>query len=674
MKGRNLLKKFTGAVQKTTDRAYDAVATGAVGRVFSAYPETNRALSETAVARKWRARRIKNRGTTLRRGMAQAMDHSPVRGAFRRALDGACRYSLRTVGLFFLTMGAYYGIVEWLISGVWRGGEANAAALFASLSMLIIGVMLSCSTTAIGYALARGMLTGWFLRSVLGLSEDALTDIPKEGRQSLVLSIPTGMVAGALCALVGPLALGIALLLAFLALLLFSLPEAGVMLLILYVPFGGFLPHNTFFLTAAALLIGAGYICRLMRGTRTFRLEIQDLAVLALLLSTLLLAVSAGGDVRTGVLTSVLLIALYFPAVNMLSTPRWLSRCRWMLIGSATGASLVAILQFVLAFAASLQSVTVVSVWELSDAVRAGFADHTTFAYFTVLAFPFALYGFARERTRHRMLAGLACVSIAVAGALTLVQSAWVALAAELVVLCLVRAKRIVPYMLSLIVISPGVIALLPQSWRARLGYVMLEHSDLSFARVRTTGEFLSRVYFEKGEGFFGLGRGLTRLFFGLGRGGVEAVGVLYTSLTAEELTGNFSFWSVSLAEGGILGVLLPCALFFLFLQNCFSTVRRARDIDDHVLAVVGIILVAGVLVFSLFRYTWYDPAALLVFFLFIALITADSRYHRMREMPSEEIEQNDAHANLDYRLTAAPKKERKEKRVRRKRVKGGRR
>ncbi len=671
MKGKKLARGFTHAVQKTTDRAYSAVADGAIGRVFSAYPETNRALSETALARRWRARRARSRGTTLRRGIAQAMDHSSVRATFRRALDGACRYSLRSVGLFFLTMGAYYGIVGWLVSGVWQGGTPNAAALFAALSMLIVGVMLSCSATSVGYALARGVLTGWFLRGVLGLSEDALADIPREGRQSFVLPVPLGMFAGALSALIGPAMLGVTVLLAFLALLIFSLPEAGMMLLILYAPFGGFVPYNTLWLTLAAMLVGAGYICRLMRGTRTFRLEIQDLAVLALLVSTLLLAVSAGGDAKTGVLTAVLLISVYFPAVNMLSTPRWLSRCRWMLIGSATGASLVAIVQFILALAESFQSVTAVSVWTLSTAVRAGFADHTTFAYFTVLAFPFALYGFVRERTRHRILAGLACVAIATAGALTLVQSAWIALVAELVVLCLLHARRIVPYMLSLFVITPGVIALLPAAWRAHLSYVMLEHSDLAFSRMQTTGEFLSRVYFERGDGFFGLGRGILRLLFGLGRGGVEAVCVLYSSLPAEELVGSFNFWSVCLAEGGILGVVLPAVLLLLFLQNCFSVIRRARDIDDHVLAVVGVILLSGVLVLSLFRYAWYDPAALLLFFLLVALITADSRYHRMREIPMEEDSQTDIYATVDYRLTAAPK-ERKEKRVRKKRAKGG--
>lgn len=674
MKGKKNTRSFRGAVRKTTDRAYEAVANGAIGRVLSAYSETDAALAKTAVARKWRARRMRS-GSTLRRGIAQAMDHSALRAAFHRVLDGACRYSLRTVGLFFLTTGAYYAIVGWLVSSVWQSGTPNAVALFAALSMLIVGVMLSCSVTSIGYALSHGVLTGCFLRYVLGLSDDALADVPREGRQSLILPIPLGMFAGALSALVGPAWLALAALLACLATIIFTVPETGVMLLMLYAPFGGFVPHHTLWLVLAALLISAGYICRLMRGTRTFRPEIQDLAVLALLVSTLLLSVSAGKGVRTGVLTSVLLIALYFPAVNMLSTPRWLSRCRWMLIGSATGASLVAIAQFVMALVASFQSVADVSLWTISTAVRAGFADHVTFAYFTVLAFPFVLYGFVRERTRHRILAGLACVAIVTAGALTLVQSAWVALAAELVVLCLLHARRIVPYMLSLGLLTPGVIALLPHAWRAQLSYVMLEHSDLAFARVRTSGEFLARVYFERGEGFFSLGRGILRLLFGLGRGGAEAVCVLYSSLAPAELVGNFNFWSVSLAEGGILGVLLPAALFFLFLQNCFSVIRRARDIDDHVLAVVGVILLSGVLVFSLFCYTWYDPTALLLFFLFIALISADSRYHRMREMPSEENEQSGTHASLDYRLISAQKERSpKEKRVRVRRVKGGRR
>lgn len=674
MKEKKHNKNFGRTVRLATDRAYAAVERSAIGRAFTAYERTNHALSETAVAKKWQERYVRNTNPgALRRGVAQAMDHSVLRMAYRHVLSYLAKLSMRTIGMFLLTLGAYYGIVHWLVCALWQGGRPDAFVLFGALAVITLGVMLACSNASIGHALSCSVLTEWMLRVVLGFSEDKLSNMPQEGRHTLVVAVPLGMLVGALAALVGPATIGLSLFLAVLALTVFTMPESGIVMLILLTPFSGFIPNNTFWLVIAVALVLAGYICRIMRGTRTFRLEIQDLAVLALLLFTLLLGVSAGEHATKSVVASALLIALYFPAVNMLATPRWLSRCRWMLIATATGASLFAILQFVLALAYATQGAPTISLEAIALSVRAGFADNVTFAYFTAIAFPFALYAFVRERTRHRILSGLACVSIATAGALTFVRSAWIALAVEILVLCLIHTKRIVAYLLAALAVTPGIIALLPYTWRRALAHVMIEQSDLSFARVHTAGEFLSRVYFERGEGFFGLGRGILRLAFGLGRGGVEAVCVLYSTLAPDALTYNFNFWSYMLAEGGLLGVVLPVVVFFLFLQNCLSMIVRAKNIDDHVLAVSGVILVAGIFTLSLFSYAWYDPAALLLLFLSVALITADSRYHRAREIPLEDTENGDTHAELDVPLIAPPPS-RKGNNLNRMEWKGGRR
>ena len=110
-----------------------------------------------------------------------------------------------------------------------------------------------------------------------------------------------------------------------------------------------------------------------------------------------------------------------------------------------------------------------------------------------------------------------------------------------------------------------------------------------------------------------------------------------------------------------------------LFFQNCLSMILRAKNIDDHVLAVSGVIMVVGVLMLSFFSYAWYDPAVLLLLFLSIALISADSRYHRAREIPLEDEEYGDMRAELDVPMIAPPPP-RKGRRTNRLEWKGGRR
>ena len=92
-----------------------------------------------------------------------------------------------------------------------------------------------------------------------------------------------------------------------------------------------------------------------------------------------------------------------------------------------------------------------------------------------------------------------------------------------------------------------------------------------------------------------------------------------------------------------MLGTLLPAVFFFLLCQNCFSLLRAATGRSAQLSAITGVTLVAGVVALSLFRYAWYDPAALLCFFIATALIAADARYHRAREaVPSDKMTEDE--------------------------------
>ncbi len=643
----------------TTDRVYRAIRKGPVGRFFSAYSVSN-GLYNGMLLRPVRRRK---QGSPLRRGLAKAMDRSLLRGLAHSILNRICRCSLRTVGLFLFTTGAYSAVINWLIASVWQDSAPDALGLFVGLALILVGFLLFFSGTSVGYAVGRSATLGVVLREVLGLSEDVFADMPQQGKQGYVLTVPLGMAVGTLSALIGPLYLLVAVLLLLLALVVFTTPEAGVLLLIFVVPFIGLLPYSELLLAVGVLLSLCGYACKLLRGTRAFHMEIQDAVVLALLVSVLLGGFSASDGAFSRSVTAAVLIALYFSAVNTLTTPQWLQRCRRTLLGSATVAAMYAIVQFVVALAEAIQSPREVNMAEIGRAVRAGFLDHSTFAYFMVLVFPFAMYAFARMRAHHRLPAGLACVSIVVATALTWVQSAWIAMAVELIVMCLVCAKRFVPYMLMLLSLLPVVVVLLPATLRERIARVLFEGSDLASSRTGVAGEFAAQVFFERGSGFFGRGAGLLRLLFGLGDGGIEAVCVLYTELDSAALVVSFNFWLYRLMEGGVLGVILPALLFFLLLQNCFSILHRMSNTKEYVLPVAGVVTVCGVLVSSIFRYAWYDPAALLAFFAVTSLITADARYHRSQEMPVNEMDSSTSFAEFEYQIkgsarSAAPQEE----------------
>lgn len=635
-----------------TDRVYAAIAKSPVGRFFSAYAASDRVFRESAVSCLPGMGRHRKRGNPVRRGVARAMDRSLLRRASHSIIRGVCHYSLRTVGLFLLTMGAYTAIFNWLIASVWQGNAPDAFQWYVGLSLAVVGMLLLCSDLSVGYALSKGRISGFVLREMLGISEDVLADMPRTGRQGYVVTVPLGMLMGAVTALLGPAYLFLGWVLFLVGLLVFMTPEAGIVLLVLYAPFGGLLPVGTLWMALLAFLSLTGYLCKLLRGTRAFHMEIQDFVVLLLLLLTLLCGVSAGVGAWERVVLLALLLALYFPAVNTLATPQWLTRCRCALLGSATVASMLGILQFVLAAVVAVQSPREVAISSLGEAVRAGFADQVAFAFFMVAVFPVALYTFLRARPRYRILSGLTCVSVLIATALSFVQSAWVALALEIAVLVFLCARRAVPYLLAGLVLLPVAFLLLPHAWRDGIAEVLLRSGDMSAVRLRAAGKLISRLFFEGGEGFFGLGAGVLRLLFGLGAGGVERVSVLYSEVGAVELVPTMNFWLYSLATGGILGILLPVALIVLLLQNCFSSHRLVKE-RGVCLPLAGVVTVCGVLFFFAFRSPLYDAAAVLAFLAVIFLISADARYHRSAQSPMDVQGNSISYAEAEYQIKA---------------------
>ena len=620
-----------------TNYLYHMISAGFLGRIFTSYTTLDRAFHTSRIGQ---LNRTPERGSgklrrVIRRNIAFAMSRSLISRGVMAMFRWLCRCSLRTIGLFFVTSGAYSAIMYWLFSVIWQNGRVEVFNLFAGMTALILGIMLLFSDASLGYALSKGLFFEKILIGVFGVSDDALNDVPQLGAQGHVIAIPLGMLVGAVSALTSPVYMLAGSLAFLLFVLVLAVPEAGVLLLILSVPFIGFLPHSVYWLLLLAAVPLVAYLGKLLRGNRAFHMEIQDLPVLLMMILFILSGFSvAGRGAFQGALFSALLVATYFLVVNVIANPRWMDRCRVALIVSATAASLLGIVQFI--YAAALTAVGA-SMPALGGYVRAGFADHTTFAYFLVLAFPFTLSAVASSKKQYRLPAGFAMITVIAASVLTWVQSTWIATLLMLIAFLLLHTKNALPFVLIGSALMPIVIAVLPD--RARKAFLSMLRTDsgVAIARNSGAGRLAAEVFFEKGSGIFSRGAGFSRLLFGLANGGIEQFCQLYTSTAPSLVSHSLNFWLYRLLEGGVLGVLVPAAFFFLLYQNCFSLLRSTADKNDRFCAITGIVMVTGVLILSIFRYAWYDPAALLMFFVVAALIAADARCVRAKSPHQEK-------------------------------------
>ena len=647
----NGMKRVGRSFSSFTNRVYRTVAAGPLGRIFGSYHRADAYFQNTALMRALRPKANKKQGNTARRMMASAMDQSLLRRAAYGVLNGLCCCSLRTLGVFFAVASCYSVAISWLISVLWQQGTLDGFHVFLALGIFAFGVILMFSKNSVAYALEKGRLTGGILHRLLGVSADYVKQIPAQGVQMYAVAVPFGMLVGTVVALTGPLYPALALLFASLMLLMLTTPEAGILLLLLATPFVGFLPYSYLWLVLGVVLSCFGYLFKVMRGTRAFRMEIQDFTVLAILVLTLLGAASAAAEPLLGVCLSALMILVYFPAVNILATPNWLKRCHVGLMLSATATALVGILQFLIKLFSSRFPIS--SFDELGAAVRAGFSTNIIFAYFMVLAFPFALYAFMHVRTAARRISvGFACVSILAAAILTWVQPAWIALVLEIVVLLLLCKRQSFVYIMLGILLIPVTLLALPQPYRAAFLEFMGANAPVSGTAMA------KQVFFGGGEDFFGYGAGVARMLFGLGFGGMERVGVLYAFPSSYE---GVSFWWARWFESGILGVFLSGALFFLLLQNCFSLLAGSSRVRTNVAPPAGISMTLGALLLSCFTDTWGDPTAMLPFFVLIAIIAADARNRRSVQTSLHTGVQSPSRVEVEYRAKEVRGKRKKQ-------------
>lgn len=652
MSTNNIFSRAGHAIASATGRVYHAIGAGPLGRLFTSYQKADRYFHQTALVHAAHAKQGKLGYRKMRRSVACAMDQSLLRRAAYGTINGLCRCSMRTLGAFFLTLGVYSAMITWLIASVWQHAAPDGARIFFALAMILPGILLLFSDRSVGFMLTKGRLIGILLHTSLGLSDDDIKNIPENGKSMYTVAISLGMVLGVLTAVFGPLYPLCAVLACVLLMLMLTTPEAGILLLLVFAPFLENVPYSALWLALGVLLSFAGYVFKLMRGTRAFRMEIQDLAVLLLLLLTLLSGVSAaGGSAMLGALLCALLMMVYFPAVNILSTPLWLKRCRWGLLFSAAVVALIGVLQFAVALLIAVQGTGDVRMIDLGTQVHAGFASNVTFAYFMVLVFPFSLHAFIRAKnSRHRLTAGFVCMAVLAATVLTWLPGAWITILLEVVVLFLLCKRSFFPYFVLGLVALPVSVFFLPQRYRAALLAFFGNGLELS-------GTGLAMKI------FFGEDGNVLRLLFGVGADGAERIGAMYTGGSVDAVRNSLNFWLEQWLENGVLGLLLSALLFFFLLQNCFSLLPHTPKEESAVAPVSGISMVMGAIAISFFTSSWRDPVALLLFFILISIVTADARVRRSNRSEEEEIEQSDACAEFEYHL----KERRRKKAVKRK-------
>ena len=261
---------------------------------------------------------------SLKTRISAAMESSVVLQKTRQLLLGALYASMMSYGVLFFSFGLFTTVVQALLYFLLRPTDAAALDLFVGLAL----VLLSLPIMFKGYepmldSFRDSIVGNWVLRALRSSSDrTAHSKVYKPTFLFFVL----GMTGGLLTYFAPPLVLLAVVAVVIIAICVLYVPEAGVCLILFFLPSFSKLDHPSMVCAGAILYTGLCLLLKVIVGKRSMSFGLMDGVIL--LFGLLVLSTGWGADynlVYSARLYAVM-VSGYFVVANLLRSPSWIRR------------------------------------------------------------------------------------------------------------------------------------------------------------------------------------------------------------------------------------------------------------------------------------------------------------------------------------------------------------
>lgn len=548
----------------------------------------------------------------FKRFMARHMDRSTLLTRVNGWISRLPDLKLSCVGIFYFSVGLSYSIAYLLQRFALNQTVIPRSDLNCGLIAVAVGTLLTASQKRCGEAVCESRLLSFFLSDLLGLPQESLHGGDKPfGRGDV--SFLLGLVAGIIGILTSQALILVALPLLALGYAIFRVPECGVVLILLLLPFGG-----TAEIGILTLLVTASWLLKLMRGKRTMAMLSPDVAVLCfgiVLLFGGIVSVTPKDSLRAALIMLVMM-AGYFVTVNLIRTSEWIARCGKALLLALGITSLVGVTEYLLGFAPQ-EWLDVSMLAIIPGRAVSFFGNPNVLAEFLVLCLPFAVTAMTLSRPGDRRLGHLLLILLST-GCLIVTWSrgGWIAAIVALLLLLLLTSRAVIPKLFCVVLFLPALAAMLPSSVLTR--FLSAFHGADSSLSYR-----------------FGIWNGVDSLLSDCFAGGIgwgeeafHRVYPLYSLSTLETAPHTHNLYTQIDVSVGFTGLAVFLAFLVIFLRHYASYTATGRQDDPclRLTASAGFCGIAGFLVMGLAEYVWYNSRIVLLFWMILGLTSAAIR------------------------------------------------
>lgn len=594
------------------DKAASSLKRGFLASGISEYGKCEDAIDNASIKKNVRERATVNSGLIrrIKYAVSHQFEESLLIGLFGSLVTRLMTTSLRVYGSFFMTYGIYSALV-YLVRSFILNSSVPMTLLICGIIVSAASIPMLLSGKILAEALNSGIVMKWLLGKVLDVPEEKFRyREANDSRQSM--AVLAGVICGMLTYFISPAVLPAVILVLVAISMIMSFPEAGVVLIVAAAPFMSLIPAPSITLGALTLLTAFAYAVKIIRGKRTFRFSVSDLAVLLLWLCLLSSNLSpAYGSTENALLSSGLML-VYFLVVNLIRDKRWLKVCFGGMVVSSTAISVLGIIRYFMGLAPGGWIDTDLFP-EITSRATSTFDNPNVLAVYLIMAFPMSLaLQFTLKKKPTRILAGLSSALIFLCVVLTWSRSAWLGL--------------IIGSFFMLTVMRPRCAALLIPA-AAGVGAGAVIFPDTFGKRILNIFSLTDSANYYRLYTWKGVSRMLGDCWSaGVGAGEIafRSVYLNYAYPGIEAAPHAHSLYLQITAQCGVLGLVLLLAAIIVVIWKglAYVTSERKRS-DGAVICLACLGGFAAVLVEGIFDYPWYNYRVFFVFWALVGMICA---------------------------------------------------
>lgn len=385
-----------------------------------------------------------------------------------------------------------------------------------------------------------------------------------------------------------------------------SSPEFSFFATFLCLPYLSFI-QDTYLVIAALVGVSAlSFIRKVFVGKRVYQIEQYDILIFAFLLTVIISGIVNGGaESFRGALMTVVFALGYVLSSSLVTNRRLADRTVFSIVASAVPMSVYVIIEAII-------SVVQNGISGFSG-VHGSFDSPDDLAVFLLVAGVLAVY---TVLSTSKVGVSVLCLGIFALIQLALVCTlciwALVAQMFAIVAYGILKLRRFTKILLSVLVLSPYVIMLLPSSWFTFLeGIPMVSGMDIP--------TFLER--WKLSQKIF-----IDNIFLGIGSGS-ECFGAAAESVGAHTSYNNSGSFLLQIGlESGIIALLLFLLIFAVLLRHRARYRHYVKHSSVRYFAAFTMVTLVTLFVFGAFEHVWDDAVSGYMFWCILGLATSALR------------------------------------------------